>query len=152
MGADNMNSNSWKAKEKGTYELVTETIESLSDLKWSKDKYSSFDAYNDLAIVEFKYRHQAYADTLIEKMKYENLKALCSGKIALYIVEAEDTIYIFNLNRLHKAGWDYKWEMRDCNATTHFNNKNKKPKMVGYIDWEQADITIDRDTKEVTRR
>ena len=143
---------SWKAKEKGTYNTVIETIESLADLKWSKDKYSSFDAYNDLAIVEFKFRHQAYADTLIEKMKYENLKALCHGKVALYIVEAEGKVYIFNLNRLHKDGWDYKWEMRNCNATTHFNNRNKKPKMVGYIAWEEADIVIDAATKEVTRK
>ena len=85
-------------------------------------------------------------------MKYENLKAFCQGKVALYVVEVEGMIYIFNLNRLHKEGWDYKWEMRNCNATTHFNNTNKKPKMVGYIDWSQADITINVDTKEVTRK
>ena len=85
-------------------------------------------------------------------MKYENLKALNGGKLALYIVEVEGKIYIFNLNRLHKESWDYKWEMRDCNATTYFNNREKKPKMVGYIAWEQADIIIDRQTKEITRR
>ena len=142
----------WKSNEKKTYELVREVIPSLADIKWSKDKYSSFDAYNDVAIVEFKYRHQQWADTLIEKMKYENLKALNGGKLALYIVEAEGKIYIFNLNRLHKEHHDYKWEMRDCNATTYFKNQNKKAKMVGYISWDEADITIDRETKEITRR
>ena len=146
----------WKKNEKEMLNSIKKHIESLSDLKQSSDRYRRYDASNDLAIVELKYRKAKYDDTLIEKSKYEALKTYCHGKIAIYAVQADNTIYLFNLNRLHKDEWNYKWENRDCNKTSEFygqaNNRSKVSKTVGYIDWDQADIIIEIDTGDIIRR
>lgn len=142
----------WKKSEEGMHNLVTSSIKSLSDLKRPDNKMSVFDAYNDLAIVEYKFRRgQHYPDTLIEKKKYDNMRMYGSSKVCLYIVHSADTIYIFNLNHLHHIGWDYKWKTTYQPKTTSFGG-GRINKLTGYIDWDQAYITICCKTGEVKRK
>ena len=147
----------WKKNEKRTYDKVVETLPTMSDLKWSEDKYCRYDAYNDKTIMEFKFRKgRKYEDTMIEFSKYNNLKSHSSGRVAIYAVETENKIYLFNLNRLEHNNYDYKWETRDCNKTTEFHSQDfngmKVPKKVGYIGWNEADVVINRDTGKVRRK
>ena len=140
----------WKNNEKGMYDAVKSAVPSLNDIKWAEGNYSRFDAYNKLAICEFKYRKgKKWEDTLIEHDKYQAMKDLNGGRVCLYIVQTEGIIYIFNLNKLVKEEWDFKWKNVACNTTTEFANRAKKMKYVGYIDWDQAIYTIDADTKEI---
>ena len=138
----------WKANEKRMFEKLVRERPSLHDLQWSEDKYKRFDAYNDNVIVEFKFRNKKYEDTMIEFGKYEALKELSQGRLALYVVEAEGSIYVFNLNALAKENYDYRWEERYCNATSEFygqkNNRVKKNKKVGYLDWDKAELVIEK--------
>ncbi len=145
----------WKDNERKMYDLVKECIPSLSDINWSKDKYARFDAYNGLAICEFKYRKgRQYADTMIEKEKWQAMKDLNNGRVCAYIVQSAGKIYIFNLNKLAKEEYDYKWADRNCYKTSEFHNQamnqQKVSKLVGYIQWDEAIYTIDVKTKEVT--
>lgn len=145
----------WKKLEKEMLSVITSSIESLSDLKQCKEKYARYDAYNSNYIVELKYRGTKHADALIEFAKYEALKGYSTGRIAIYAVEAEDIIYLFNLNRLHRDGWDYRWEMQKQPKYSKLKKRGNGElvnKKVGFIDWEEADITINKLTKEVRRR
>ena len=140
----------WKANERKMYECIIEKTKQ-KDLKMSKDKYSRVDCYNDQCIVELKYRTDDYGPsnydtTIIEKEKYENLKTYCHGRTAIYAVQAEKKIYLFDLNKLHKEHHEYRWENRGgFNTTTHFSNRAKKSKYVGYIPWEKAVKVIEVD-------
>ena len=141
--------------EKEILELMKE-VPALDSLKLCKDKYSRFDAYNDLAIAEIKDRRgPQYEDTMIEYEKHEALKVFSHGRVALYVVRSAGTLYIFNLNWLKHKDYDFNWETRACNKTTDFasqsGNGRKVNKKVGYIEWHEAYITIDCKTKEVTR-
>ena len=147
----------WKSNEKQMFSLIKDSVPALSDIKWAEGGYSRYDAYSQFSIVELKYRKgPQYADTLIEYSKYQALRELNNGRLCVYAVQSAGNIYLFNLNRLHKEQYDYKWENRDCNATSEFHNQSqnrkKKSKQVGYISWDQADIILNVSTKELTRR
>ena len=132
-------------------------VPALESLRFCKDKYSRFDAFNDLSIVEIKDRRgKQYETTLIEYDKYQALKDFSQGRLALYVVRSAGIVYIFNLNWLAKCEYDYNWESKYCNKTTDFGsqpgNGKKIQKKVGYIEWHEAFITIDCETNEVTRK
>ena len=100
-------------------------VPALESLRFCKDKYSRFDAFNDLAIVEIKDRRgKQYEDTLIEYDKHQALKDFSQGRLALYVIRSAGTVYIFNLNWLTKCDYDFRWETRACNKTTDFSNQS----------------------------
>ena len=135
----------WKVKERATFELVKQKIVSMQDLEWAADDFSRYDASSHQVIAEFKYRYGNYPDTMIEKMKYDNLHRLAAGRAICYCVEREDgSIFLFNINHLDSIQWDYNWHTRKCNETTVFERNEKIDKRVGMIRWDQARTTINR--------
>lgn len=115
----------------------------LSDLVPTDDEMAVYDAYNDDFLVELKYRHQSYPDTtLIEMKKFGNNTG--KQKVFIYGVRRpdDDKIYLFNINRLYSEEYDFGWRVLNCNKTTEFEDNNKIPKKVGFIEWNQADVVI----------
>ena len=88
-----------------------------NNFKMAENKYSRFDAYNDKFIVEIKYRNKCYDSVLIEfdKYAYNLLYAKQFGKQFLYIVKMGQVIYVFNVTKLDKRGYYFKWKwLEEC--------------------------------------
>ena len=142
------------AAEKKMLELMKNAIPSLSDLQFAKGKYSRYDAWNEVAIVELKDRRgPQYEDTFIEKAKYKALKEGAQGRVAVYAVQSAGKVYVFNINWLYHEGYDFKWHKKFANKTTDFGsqqmNRVKVEKEMGCIDWDRAAYVIDSKTGEV---
>lgn len=110
----------------------------LADLETTdSDEFCTFDAYNDRYVVEMKDRGWTkYPDTLIEYHKVEANRD--SDRTLLYAVKNCGKIYIFNVTKLERDGYDFRWEKRMLPATTFFARKEWIEKYVGYIKWEDA--------------
>ena len=118
----------------------------LADLAPSTDSMCRWDAENAAYIVELKNRPgKQYPDTLIERSKYDALlaEAETSGRKALYVVQSAGRIYIWNLTRLARLDYNFKWHTRGCRATTEFANTGYINKEVGYLQWTDARVVID---------
>mgnify|MGYP003650880561 FL=1 len=107
-----------------------------TSLTATKDKYCTFDAYDDKYVVEFKCRRTHYATQLIEHKKFTaNLdQAEESGREFLYIISTPSGEYIFNVSKLSAENYDFGWEDRRMPSKTDFSGKYHLDKKVGYID------------------
>jgi len=101
----------------------------------TQDKFCTFDAYSDNYVLEFKCRRAHYDTQLIEYKKFlANLdQADESGREFLYVISTPKGVYVFNVSKLTRAGYDFGWENRIMPSQTDFDNKSKKDKRVGYI-------------------
>ena len=136
----------WKKNEIAMYENIVGAVSVLDGLAMAKEKFSRYDCFNEKVVVELKVRTDAYGPskyptTMIEWDKYKALTEMV-GKIAIYAVQAEGKIYLFNLSRLTKEDYNFEWSHTSCNTTTHFSNTSKKQKHVGYIEWDKAKVII----------
>jgi len=99
----------------------------------TNDEYSASDAFSieHGIYVELKCRRAHYPDLMIEKLKYDRLKAEADklGVTPLYICSTPKGIWEFNLD-LIKIDWFNK---DDLPATTEFDNKEKITKEIGLI-------------------
>ncbi len=99
------------------------------------DEFCTFDGYSDEYVIEFKCRRKHYDTQLIEHKKYTaNLdQADESGKEFLYIISTPRGVYVFNISKLKKEGYDFGWEDRRMPAKTDFGGQKYINKRVGYI-------------------
>ena len=124
------------SKEKELFEFIKGKF--IPDLKNSNDKFSKYDCYSEefKLDIELKCRQTHYDDLLIEKAKYDYL--VSRGKKfntkAFYINSTPKGVYIFNLTTLSEP----VWEDRMMPKTSHFSNRNKIIKKVGYINVSNA--------------
>lgn len=107
-----------------------------------RETMSKCDAYSPyyMMAIELKCRRKVYDDMLIEKSKYDFLRAHYHNR---YIVSDPSGIYSFDLSLIEPAGW-YPHYMP---ATTDFFNHDKIVKIVGYLPKKYA-INI---TNKLTR-
>lgn len=105
----------------------------------TKDKYCSFDCYDDSYVVELKCRKTHYDTQLIEYKKLLANKNTAdeSGKEFLYAVSTPEGEYIFNISKLAADDYDFGWEYRRMPSHTDFAGKYKNKK-VGYISVSDA--------------
>jgi len=70
-------------------------------LRLVKDKHCSYDAEDDLHIVEIKNRRSYYSTKMIEAMKlFSNYqKAQLKNKFFIYVVTDEKGLYTFNISK-----------------------------------------------------
>ena len=93
----------------------------------NKDKFSSYDAEDDIYIVEIKNRNSYYSTKIIEANKlFSNYqKSQIKDRIFLYVVTDEKGIYVFNINKnidiIVKSGLN----KTSCPINTDFGNKRK---------------------------
>jgi len=105
----------------------------------TKDKYCSFDCFNDSYVIELKCRRTHYDTQLIEYQKLCRNKNTAdeSGKEFLYAVSTPEGEYIFNISKLAKSNYDFGWEDRRMPSHTDFIGKQVYKK-VGYISVSDA--------------
>lgn len=134
-------------QERAMMVAIQDHSPALATIKETGERYSRWDAYNDVAVVEFKHRgnQQHWGDTMIELDKY---KALTDAvpKTAVYAVYSCGNLYLFNLTKLARSGYNFGWHDKNCNKTTKFYNQSgngqKVSKLVGMIQWDDAERVI----------
>ena len=105
------------------------------DLKKSSDEMSRWDCYSYIwnELIELKCRNTHYDKLIIEKKKFDALiKRAGEGK-AIYICSTPKGIFKFTLNDLI-----IKFYKRQMPTTTHFENRDKVFKLVGYLHTQHA--------------
>jgi hypothetical protein len=93
------------------------------------DQYNPTDAFSTLRkkVYELKCRRADYSDLLIEKIKWDSL--IQKGSV-YYINSTPRGIFSFNLKKIEEP----EWVVGMMPKTTEFENTNKIPKVVGYLD------------------
>ena len=93
------------------------------------DQYNPTDAFSTQRkkIYELKCRRADYSDLLIEKIKWDSL--IQKGSV-YYINSTPRGIFSFNLKKVEEP----EWVVGMMPKTTEFENNNKIPKVVGYLD------------------
>jgi len=124
------------SKEKELFEFIKSKF--IPDLLESDDKFSKYDCYSEkLRLdIELKCRQTHYDELLIEKTKYDYLlsRAHRFNTRAFYINSTPIGVYAFNLSALEEP----EWEVRLMPKTSHFSNREKVEKVVGYINVKDA--------------
>jgi hypothetical protein len=117
--------------------------EAKSEFVKCQDEYSRYDAEDDRYIAEIKVRNKDYSDCLIEYEKFDNNIEYANetDKEFLYIVATNRDIYVFNVSRLLKDGYDFKWEWKSLHRNSQFGGyEDKIDKQVGYINSSKASV------------
>jgi len=107
-----------------------------TDFILADDEYSSYDGEEQRYIGEIKVRNKFYNEQLIEyeKLMHNVYEAKYRNKDFLYIVVVNPNIYVFNITKLLKDGYDFKWSYREMPKNSHFGGKDDRVlKQVGYI-------------------
>lgn len=104
----------------------------------TNDEYSATDCFSieQGTYIELKCRRTHYDTLIIEKLKYDRLKAEADkiGLTPLYICSTPNGVWEFDLDVI-----PIRWEERgDLPATTQFENKQRVTKVVGYLSLEQG--------------
>jgi hypothetical protein len=108
------------------------------DLEMSSNEKCSYDSFSRYYkhIVELKCRRTHYDELLLEKYKYDSLMSLgCQIYYANYTPKG--FVYIFDLNKVQ-----VEWLSKTMPSTTDFENTNKKEKEVGFLNINQASLSI----------
>ena len=102
----------------------------------SIDPYEHYDAENFSNILEIKVRTQDYDKHIIERYKYErNIEhSLTSKRNFFYVAVAYPYLYAWDISYLDSIGYNYLWKTKNLRKTTHYENNNEIPKVVGYLE------------------
>ena len=119
------------------------------------DKFSRYDAFDpDLGVMlEIKCRKKHYADTMMEKMKYDwNVEyAKENDFVFLYAVTMPtkdgEKLYLFDPKVMDDEGYDFKWHTKKLPAKTEFGGSEGVDKEVGYLHIDDAFVSIQEKTK-----
>tara|TARA_R100000808_G_C2155003_1_gene166594 strand:+ start:855 stop:1265 length:411 start_codon:yes stop_codon:yes gene_type:complete len=104
-------------------------------------EYNRFDAENKSYILELKYRHKHYNDTIIEfdKFSYNLLYANELNKWFIYAVQMGGRIYVYNITKMYyEDNYNFDWEFRKLPKQTEFSNNQDVYKYVGYLPISKA--------------
>jgi hypothetical protein len=111
------------------------------DLNKSESEFDGFDCQSDekKLFIELKSRKTHYDELIIEKYKYDFLVTE-AGKLSYapcYINYTPQGVYFFDLEKLLKTEYDFKWQDKWLPITTEFANNNNRIKKVGMLhtDW-----------------
>lgn len=128
--------------EKQMFDKLQASYQSFTLMRSTKaDQFCHYDAHTAQYVIEFKARRKWFPTTQIEKQKYDKL--MKEHRDALYVVYSSGKMYIFHLNELTKEGYDFKWCIKKCPATTDFDRTQYIDKEVGEIDWKKAKAIVE---------
>lgn len=110
----------------------------MSKLRKATDKFSYFDYENDKYIFEFKSRKKHYNPWIIEKEKLDSNLDIADdmNKDFIYVTEYKDTLYVWNISKLIRDGYDFNFEERIAPNYTDLEDREyqyMKIKTVGYL-------------------
>jgi len=110
----------------------------LSKMIKAKDKHSRYDYENREYIFEFKSRKKHYNPWIIEKEKLDSNLDIADdmNKDFIYVTEYKDTLYVWNISKLIRDGYDFNFEERIAPNCTDLEDREyqyMKIKIVGYL-------------------
>jgi hypothetical protein len=115
-----------RLNEESLFNLIKDKL--IPDLE-KTDQFNPTDAFSVVRkkIYELKCRRADYSDLLIEKIKWDSL--IQKGSV-YYINSTPKGIFSFNLSKINEP----EWVVGMMPKTTEFENNEKIPKVVGYLD------------------
>ena len=124
---------------------IMKTFINIDKLEKAIDQFSCFDYESNHYLFEFKSRHTLYNPWIIERYKLDCNCDIAdnSNKDFIYVTECLNTGYIWNISKLKRNNYDFKFEVRSAPESTELPNKNNRnmiDKEVGYLYVEDAVI------------
>lgn len=80
------------------------------------ERFNRYDAISQTYMVEIKDRNNMFFDeVIIEYDKWNDVtkESIEQGVQFLFATKMKGKIYVWNISKMNKAQFDYKWEMRD---------------------------------------
>lgn len=120
-------------------------ISCFNELKKPENDHSTFDDSDERYLVEYKWRgDKKYPDgTILERPKTEANLAR-SDKTYVYSVECDGVLYYWNITQLVEREGQFEWYTKSLPATTSFKKREWVEKEIVLLDWDTADVIIDR--------
>jgi hypothetical protein len=115
-----------------------------TSLRMVKDKHCSYDAEDDLHIVEIKNRRSYYPTKMIEALKlFSNYqKAQLKNKVFIYVVTDEKGLYTFNISKHIDTIIASGIVKKEQPASTDFKSKKRIIKYYYNLDEVLSSFTI----------
>ena len=116
-------------------QVVMSAFPRMSELREHPEQMNSFDYESDDYIVEVKIRRKAYDPWIIEQIKLDTNIGIAESvnKDFLYVNCFPPIIYIWNISKLVREDFDFKFEDRGMPHTTDFGGRGMVTKSTGYL-------------------
>lgn len=119
----------------------------LDKLRKAEDQFSPFDYENDRYLFEFKSRKDNWNPWIIEQLKVDTNTNISESlkKDFIFVIENLGTGYVWNISKLIKNGYDFKFEEKRVPSATELTDhpeRNGKMihKPVGYLFVEKGTV------------
>jgi len=133
-----------KDKERAVARGLEKLYPQLGTLREPEDQFSRFDFECDKYLIEVKCRSQFWDPWFIEKIKYDTNMEIAkrSQKDFIFLTEVNKTVYLFNISKLTRNNYDFKWTTKLLPNSTEFTKQGKSEKPIGYLSAKDAVIIL----------
>jgi hypothetical protein len=131
-----------KNKERAVARGLEKLYPELGTLQEPEDQFSPFDFECDRYIIEVKCRSQAWDPWFIEAIKYSSNMEIAKNlkKDFIFLTEVNKTVYLYNISKLTRKDYDFKWTTKLLPNSTEFTKQGKSEKPIGYLSAKDATI------------
>lgn len=122
-------------KENEVAEQLMVLFPKMNKLVKAVDQFSYFDYENDNYLFEIKSRRKSYDPWIIEQLKVDTNTGIAESvkKDFIYVNEFDFSLYIWNISKLIRKNYDFRFQEREMPWHTDFENTKSIDKMVGYL-------------------
>ncbi len=133
-----------KSKERAVARGLEKLYPELGDLVEPDDQFSPFDFECRKYIIEVKCRSKVWDPWFIEEIKYNTNINIAESlkKDFIFLTEVKNVAYLYNISRMTRNDYDFKWSNKLLPNSTEFNKTAMIEKPVGYLPIRDAQILI----------
>ena len=133
-----------KSKERAVARGLEKLYPELGDLVEPNDQFSPFDFECRKYIIEVKCRSKVWDPWFIEEVKYNTNINIAESlkKDFIFLTEVKNVAYLYNISRMTRNDYDFKWSNKLLPNSTEFNKTAMIEKPVGYLPIRDAQILI----------
>jgi hypothetical protein len=133
-----------KSKERAVARGLEKLYPELGDLVEPDDQFSPFDFECRKYIIEVKCRSKVWDPWFIEEVKYNTNINIAESlkKDFIFLTEVKNVAYLYNISRMTRNDYDFKWSNKLLPNSTEFNKTAMIEKPVGYLPISDAQILI----------
>jgi len=133
-----------KSKERAVARGLEKLYPELGDLVEPNDQFSPFDFECRKYIIEVKCRSKVWDPWFIEEVKYNTNINIAESlkKDFIFLTEVKNVAYLYNISRMTRNDYDFKWSNKLLPNSTEFNKTAMIEKPVGYLPIKDAQILI----------
>jgi len=133
-----------KSKERAVARGLEKLYPELGDLVEPDDQFSPFDFECRKYIIEVKCRSKVWDPWFIEEVKYNTNINIAESlkKDFIFLTEVKNVAYLYNISRMTRNDYDFKWSNKLLPNSTEFNKTAMIEKPVGYLPIRDAQILI----------